>query len=132
MATKVPLGKFPYPDAKPPVYKSKTVKIEAGIHTEQLSNVYKTTRDVAVELRSELEPFLKKARDRVGELIREANQLKKSLREVKEELRLAKEELRLAKEALIVSNTKNLHPALLMLEEDPAEWCKTDVDNEPF
>ncbi|KAK0734068.1 hypothetical protein B0T26DRAFT_51088 [Lasiosphaeria miniovina] len=132
MATKTLTLKFPYPDSKPPVYKSKAIKIDGGLHTEQLSNAYKTTRDVAVELRSELEPFLKKARERVCELIREANGLKKSLREVKEELRIAREELRLTKDALIVANTKNLHPALLLLEEDPNEWCKAEVDTEPY
>jgi len=132
MATKAVTFKFPYPDAKPPVYKTKALKIDGGLHTEQLSNAYKTTRDVAVELRSELEPFLKKARERVCELIREANALKKNLREVKKELRLAREELRVTKEALIVANTKSLHPALLLLEEDPLEWCKADVDSEPY
>jgi len=132
MATKTVTAKFPYPDAKPPVYKSKTIKIEAGVHTEQLSNAYKTTRDVAVELRSELEPFLNKARERVCELVKESNTLKRNLREVKEELRAAKEELRATKEALVVANTKSLHPALLLLEEDPLEWCKAEVDKEPY
>ncbi|KAK0702417.1 hypothetical protein B0H67DRAFT_595632 [Lasiosphaeris hirsuta] len=132
MATKTITAKFPYPDAKPPVYKSKTVKIEAGLHTEQLSNAYKTTRDVAVELRTELEPFLKKARERVCELVRETNALKKDLREVKEDLRIAREELRITKEALIDANSKNLHPALLLLQEDPLEWCKAEVDTTPY
>lgn len=132
MATKVAAAQFPYPDKKPPVYKSKTIKIESGVHTEQLSNAYKTTRDVAVELRSELEPFLKKARERVCELIKESNMLKKTLREVKEELRIAKEELRMAKEQLVTTNTKDLHTALMLLEENPLDWCKTEVDNDPF
>jgi hypothetical protein len=130
MATKV-AAKHPYPDNKPPVYK-KAPKLDAGIHTENLSNVYKTTRDVALELQRELQPFLKKAKDRVCDLVKEVNTLKQQIRDLKAELKQVREELRVTKETLLAANTNALHPALLMIDGDPSDWSKKDEDTQPY
>lgn len=131
MATKAPVAKHPYPDNKPPVYK-KTAKIDVGLHTENLSNVYKTTRDVALELQRELQPYLKKAKDRVGELVQEVNKLKQTIRDLRVEIKQLREELKAAKDALVVANTNTLHPTLLMIDGDPAEWSKKEEDIQPY
>ncbi|KAK3291343.1 uncharacterized protein B0H64DRAFT_446571 [Chaetomium fimeti] len=130
MATKAPVPKHPYPD-KPPIYK-KATKIDAGIHAENLSNVYKTTRDVALELKRELEPHLKKAKDRVCALVQEVNNLRQQIRDLKTELKQVKDELKAAKDALLAANTSTLHPTLLMIDDDPAEWHKKDEDTQPY
>ncbi|GAB1317138.1 hypothetical protein MFIFM68171_07348 [Madurella fahalii] len=126
-----PVAKHPYPDNKPPVYK-KTAKIDTGIHTENLSNVYKTTRDVALELQRELQPYLKKARDRVCELVQEVNKLRQQIRDLKAELKQVREELKATKDTLLAANTNTLHPTLLMIDGDPAEWHKKDEDTQPY
>ncbi|KAH6641230.1 hypothetical protein F5144DRAFT_125641 [Chaetomium tenue] len=131
MATKVVAAKHPYPDNKPPVYK-KTPKIDVGLHTENLSNAYKTTRDVALELHRELQPYLKKAKDRVCELVHEVNKLKQTVRDLKLEITVLREELRVTKEALVTANTNTLHPALLLIEGDPYDWCKKEEDIQPY
>ncbi|KAH6843224.1 hypothetical protein B0I37DRAFT_214805 [Chaetomium sp. MPI-CAGE-AT-0009] len=131
MTSKPPVAKFPYPDNKPPVYK-KTAKIDVGLHTENLSNVYKTTRDVALELQRELQPYLKKAKERVCELVQEVNKLKQQIRDLKGELKQVRDELKAAKDALVAANTNTLHPTLLMIDTDPAEWYKKDEDVLPY
>ncbi|RYP18168.1 hypothetical protein DL765_004094 [Monosporascus sp. GIB2] len=116
----------PYP-VKPPTFRSKTLKIEAPEYNDSLNNAYQTTRDVATELRTELQKYLESARKRVCDLIRKVNTLNEELRVTKEELRVAREEIKAAKEALVTSNSKNLHPALMLLLEEPGEWCKDEI-----
>ncbi|KAK0647018.1 hypothetical protein B0T16DRAFT_391341 [Cercophora newfieldiana] len=124
-------AKFPYPDNKPPIYK-KIAKLDAGLHTENLTNVYKTTRDVAAELQRELRPYLEKARARVHGLVEEVNKLKQQIRDLKAELKQVKDELAQTKEALEKANSTALHPALLLIDGDPAEWSKKDEITLPF
>lgn len=132
MASKTVAIATSYPDAKVPVYKNKTMKIDSVIHTEYLSNAYKTTRDVAKELQRELEAHLEKARQRVMSLVKEVNELKKLVRELKQQIVILKRELKEAQDTLNMANAKTLHPTLLLLDDDPDNWCKAELDTAAY
>ncbi|KAK4186019.1 hypothetical protein QBC35DRAFT_388240 [Podospora australis] len=107
----------PYPEGKVK-YKFKGFKIDVAQHTETLGNAYKTTRDVARELREEIVPFVKRARERVEELVIIIQGLRKEIRE--------------ARDALNAANRENLHLSLMLLDEygDPMLWRRGDEDKE--
>lgn len=98
----------PYPEKQN--FKLKGLKLDTAAYAEGLSNAFKTTRDVASQLRHELIPFIKKARARVNGLIEIIQQLRK--------------EIRIARDALIIANRDDLYPSIQALEEmgDPLFW----------
>ncbi|KAK0708680.1 hypothetical protein B0H67DRAFT_673026 [Lasiosphaeris hirsuta] len=97
---------------KPKTFNDKSVKVEAPIYAEGLSNAFKTTRDVAQELNAEVTPFVAAAKKRVKELIEIIQGLRKEIKE--------------ARDALAAANKENLHPALLELGDDPSTWLKEE------
>ncbi|KAK4461463.1 hypothetical protein QBC42DRAFT_252434 [Cladorrhinum samala] len=98
----------PYPEKQS--FRLKGLKLDAAAYAEGLTNAFKTTRDVASQLREELIPFIKKARARVAGLIEIIQQLRK--------------EIRIARDALITANKDDLYPSIQALEEfgDPTYW----------
>jgi len=105
-----------YPD-KVPKYKTKAFKFDAP-YIENLSNAYKTTRDISKELNTEVTAYITAARKRVTELVAIIQVLRREIRE--------------AKEALNVSNKDNLHTTLVFMETegDPSTWLKGEEDKE--
>lgn len=87
---------------------------------------------MALELNRELQPYLKKARERVAELVQQVNDRKQEIRNLKEELKQVRNELQVTKDALVAANTDTLHPTLLMIEGDPTDWGKKEEDSQPY
>lgn len=102
----------PYPEKQS--YKLKGLKLDAAGYAESLTNAYKTTRDIAAQIRGEIEPFIRKARARVNALIEIIQDLRK--------------EMRMAKEALIVANKDELYVAMMAIDAvgDPWYWREGD------
>ncbi|KAK4161624.1 hypothetical protein QBC43DRAFT_357496 [Cladorrhinum sp. PSN259] len=98
----------PYPEKQS--FKLKGLKLDTAAYAEGLSNAFKTTRDIASQLKEEVVPFVKKARARVNVLIEIIQQLRK--------------EIRIARDALNVANKDDLYPSIMALEEagDPLFW----------
>lgn len=103
----------PYPEKVK--YKFKGFKLDIPAHTFALSNAYKTTRDVAKELKEEVPVFVTKARERVDHLVGIIQQLRKEIRE--------------ARDSLVVTNRDSLHPSLMVIDE-ALMWRKGDEDKE--
>ncbi|KAK4450536.1 hypothetical protein QBC34DRAFT_448183 [Podospora aff. communis PSN243] len=100
-------------------YKLKGLKLDAAAHAESLTNAFKTTRDIAAQIREEFAPFVRKARARVNELILIIQDLRR--------------EIKAARETLIASNKDDLYPSLMVIEEvgDPLFWSKGEEFIEP-
>ncbi|KAK5658170.1 hypothetical protein OQA88_2143 [Cercophora sp. LCS_1] len=111
-----PKKETPYPEKQS--YKLKGLKLDAAAHAESLTNAFKTTRDIAAQIREEFVPFIKKARARVNALIEIIQTLRK--------------EMKLAREALILSNKEDLYPSLMAMEEygDPLYWRQGEEEKE--
>ncbi|KAK0716521.1 hypothetical protein B0T21DRAFT_375076 [Apiosordaria backusii] len=103
-----PKKETPYPEKQS--YRSKGLKLDTAAYAETLTNAYKTTRDIASQVKEEVLPFIKKARARVNSLIEIIQQLRK--------------EIRIARDALIIANKDDLYPSLMAIEEvgDPLYW----------
>ncbi|KAK0665941.1 hypothetical protein QBC41DRAFT_339464 [Cercophora samala] len=112
MPPKAAAKEIPYPEKTS--YKAKGLKLDTAAYADTLTNAYKTTRDVASQLRELLEPFIRKARARVNSLIEIIQQLRK--------------EIRLARDALILTNKDELYPSIMVMEEvgDPLFWRQDD------
>lgn len=93
-------------------FKQRGLKLDTAPYTEKLANTWKTTRDIAREIKEEFEPFVKKARARVNELIL-------IIKDLRAEIRAARDTLR-------TTNKDDLYPSLMVIEEsgDPRFWAK--------
>lgn len=111
-----PKAATPYPEKQS--YKQKGLKLDAPAYSESLTNAFKTTRDIAAQIRAEIEPFIRKARARVNALV-----------EIIQELR---KEIRLAREALVATNKDELYVSILAIEAvgDPLYWREGDEEKE--
>jgi cell division septum initiation protein DivIVA len=98
-------------------WKTQGLNLETAVFTDALNNTYQTTRDVASELKKEIDPFVEKAKKRVHDLVKMVQELRKENQELKREIQEAKD-------ALAAANKTILHPTLMKLNEDPATWDK--------
>lgn len=98
----------PYPEKQS--YRAKGLKLDTAAYADTLTNAYKTTRDIASQIREQIEPFIRKARARVNYLIEIIQQLRK--------------EIRIARDTLIITNRDELYPSIMAMEEvgDPLFW----------
>jgi hypothetical protein len=100
-------------------YKLKGLKLESPAYAESLTNAFKTTRDIAAQIREEFVPFVKNAKARVHELVLIIQELRR--------------EIRMARDQLVTSNKDDLYPSLVLIEEigDPRFWHKGEEFLEP-